>query len=60
MAKQRLVPQSTNHRVHAIPDFTASGLMALYTLPGRSKDGVDELTGFITGKEPVGYHAKTD
>jgi len=30
--------------------------MALYTLSERSKDGFDELTGFISGKEPFGFH----
>jgi hypothetical protein len=33
--------------------------MALYNLSGRSKDRFDELTGFINGKEPFGYHPKT-
>jgi hypothetical protein len=33
--------------------------MALYTLSGRSIDGADELTGFISGKEPFGYHPKS-
>jgi hypothetical protein len=33
--------------------------MALYNPSGRSKDSVDELKGFISGKEPFGYHPKT-
>jgi hypothetical protein len=32
---------------------------ALYSKSGQSKDYLDEPKGFISGKEPFGYHLQT-
>jgi hypothetical protein len=38
--------------------FDSSSRMALYSLAGSSKDSVDELKGFISGKEPFEYQPR--